>query len=152
MAKTRRNPGENGVEWHYIQPGKPMQNGFVESFNGRLRDECLNEHLFASLKEARRIIEAWRIDYNHIRPHTSLNGRTPWNSQPNRPDRLSSIKAPQSTLLKLVPKWAKTRTDSTYEWGNNGEQVSNATHVVQLLNLAFGGIRYRRIFARNVSS
>jgi putative transposase len=68
---------ENGVEWHYIQPGKPMQNGFVESFNGRLRDECLNEHLFASLKEARRIIDAWRIDYNHIRPHTSLNGLTP---------------------------------------------------------------------------
>jgi len=68
---------ERGVEWHYIQPGKPMQNGFVESFNGRLRDECLNEHLFASLKEARRIIEAWKIDYNTQRPHTSLDGLTP---------------------------------------------------------------------------
>jgi len=65
------------VEWHYIAPGKPMQNGFVESFNGRLRDECLNEHLFTSLPEARRIIEAWRIDYNTERPHTSLNGLTP---------------------------------------------------------------------------
>jgi putative transposase len=68
---------ERGVEWHYIAPGKPMQNGFVESFNGRLRDECLNEHLFASLAQARRIIEEWRIDYNTNRPHTSLNGLTP---------------------------------------------------------------------------
>ena len=68
---------ERGVAWHYIAPGKPMQNGFVESFNGRLRDECLNEHLFASLAQARRIIEEWRIDYNTNRPHTSLNGLTP---------------------------------------------------------------------------
>jgi putative transposase len=65
------------IERHYIVPGKPMQNGFIESFNGRLRDECLNEHLFTSLPEARRIIEAWRIDYNTQRPHTSLNGLTP---------------------------------------------------------------------------
>jgi putative transposase len=55
---------DNGVEWHYIAPGKPQQNGFMESFNGKLRDECLNEHVFSSLAEARRIIEAWRIDYN----------------------------------------------------------------------------------------
>lgn len=68
---------QRGVEWHYIAPGKPMQNGFVESFNGRLRDECLNEHLFANLKEAREIIEEWRIDYNTNRPHSSLNGLTP---------------------------------------------------------------------------
>jgi putative transposase len=68
---------EHSVEWHYIAPGKPMQNGFVESFNGRLRDECLNEHLFTNLNEARNIIEEWRIDYNTNRPHTSLNGLTP---------------------------------------------------------------------------
>ncbi len=68
---------EQHVEWHYIAPGKPMQNGFVESFNGRLRDECLNEHLFTNLPEARRLIEAWRIDYNTNRPHTSLGGLTP---------------------------------------------------------------------------
>jgi putative transposase len=54
-----------------------MQNGFVKSFNGRLRDECLNEHLFANLHEARQIIEEWRIDCNTNRPHTSLNGLTP---------------------------------------------------------------------------
>ena len=68
---------ERGVDWHYIAPGKPMQNGFAESFIGRLRDECLNEHLFSTLKDARRILEAWRIDYNTQRPHSSLQGLTP---------------------------------------------------------------------------
>ena len=68
---------DHAVEWHYIAPGKPMQNGFVESFNGRLRDECLNEHLFTNLREAQRIIEEWRTDYNTNRPHSSLNGLTP---------------------------------------------------------------------------
>ncbi|GEO83055.1 transposase [Pararhodospirillum oryzae] len=65
------------VEWHYIAPGKPMQNGFVESFNGRLRDECLNEHVFGSLRHARSLIAAWRDDYNSNRPHTGLGGLTP---------------------------------------------------------------------------
>lgn len=69
---------ERQVEWHYIAPGKPMQNGFVESFNGRLRDECLNEHLFDNLRHARDLIGAWRDDYNHHRPHSSLDGLTPW--------------------------------------------------------------------------
>ncbi len=68
---------DTGVNWHYIAPGKPMQNAFVESFNGRLRDECLNEHIFGNLAEARRIIETWRIDYNTERPHTSLGGLAP---------------------------------------------------------------------------
>ena len=67
---------DQGIEWHYIAPGKPMQNGFVESFNGRMRDECLNEHVFGSLTDARQIVEAWRIDYNTVRPHGRL-GRLP---------------------------------------------------------------------------
>ncbi len=62
---------ERQVEWHYIAPGKPMQNGFAESFIGRFRDECLNEHLFESLKQARRIIENWRCDYNRASEHPS---------------------------------------------------------------------------------
>lgn len=66
-----------GVEWHYITPDKPRQNGFVESFDGRLRDECLNEHLFPSLAAAKRIIEAWRTDYNTVHPHSSLGGLSP---------------------------------------------------------------------------
>jgi putative transposase len=53
---------------HFIEPGKPMQNAFVESFNGKFRDECLNEHWFVSLEDARRKIEAWRQDYNEVRP------------------------------------------------------------------------------------
>jgi putative transposase len=65
------------VDWHYIQPGKPQQNAFVESFNGRLRDECLNETAFSSLAEARAVLAAWRDDYNRVRPHSALANRTP---------------------------------------------------------------------------
>jgi len=68
---------DNRVDWHYIAPGKPTQNGFVESLNGRFRDECLNEHLFRGMAAACRIIEEWRGDYNEHRPHTSLRGLTP---------------------------------------------------------------------------
>jgi putative transposase len=68
---------ERQVEWHYIAPGKPMQNGLVESFIGRLRDECLNERLFHGYRHARECIEEWRTDYNLNRPHTSLGGLTP---------------------------------------------------------------------------
>jgi putative transposase len=68
---------ENRVEWHYIAPGKPMQNGYVESFNGRMRDELLNETLFMSLADARVEIAAWVEDYNRERPHSSLGYATP---------------------------------------------------------------------------
>jgi putative transposase len=68
---------ETGVEWHYIQPGKPMQNGFVESFNGSFRDECLNETLFSTLTKARNHINEWKEDYNRKRPHSSLGNLTP---------------------------------------------------------------------------
>jgi putative transposase len=61
----------------HIQPGKPIQNAFIESFNGRLRDECLNTNWFRNLWEARRKIKAWRHEYNHYRPHSSLAYRTP---------------------------------------------------------------------------
>ncbi len=63
---------QNRVEWHYIAPGKPMQNGFIESFNGRLRDELLNETLFTSLAQARVAIALWHADYNTARPHSPL--------------------------------------------------------------------------------
>lgn len=68
---------ENGVEWHYITPGKPSENGFTESLNGKVRDEFLNEHWFSSMAEVRHLMEAWRQDYNHVRPHSSLNYLTP---------------------------------------------------------------------------
>jgi putative transposase len=66
-----------GIKLSFIRPGKPIENAFVESFNGRLRDECLNTNWFLSLKHARDIIEDWRRDYNTVRPHSSLGGLTP---------------------------------------------------------------------------
>ena len=68
---------EARVEWHYIAPGKPMQNAFIESFNGRLRDELLNETLFSSLSHARAMLNIWRADYNGSRPHSQLGWQTP---------------------------------------------------------------------------
>jgi putative transposase len=68
---------ENFVTQRFIQPGRPMQNGYTESFNGKLRDECLNEHWFRDLTEAKRLIEEWRIRYNTERPHTALGNCTP---------------------------------------------------------------------------
>jgi putative transposase len=62
----------NGVRSHFIDPGKPVQNAFIESLNGKFRDECLNQNWFVSLAEARQVIEAWRGDYNTARPHCSL--------------------------------------------------------------------------------
>ena len=66
-----------GVKLDFIRPGKPTENGFIESFNGRLRDECLNVNEFATIDQARTVLEAWRHDYNHHRPHGSLGNLTP---------------------------------------------------------------------------
>jgi transposase InsO family protein len=68
---------DNEIEWHYIAPGKPMQNGYVESFNGRMRDELLNETLFHGLDHARAVIGEWAEDYNTCRPHSSIGYQTP---------------------------------------------------------------------------
>jgi putative transposase len=86
---------ETGVEWHYIAPGKPVQNAFVESFNGRLRDQCLNEHAFASLAEARSIVETWRIDYNTVRPIRASAASRPRCSQPG-PTRTKTDPPPRN--------------------------------------------------------
>ena len=68
---------QRGVKLHFIDPGQPGQNAYIESFNGKFRDECLNENWFVSLAEARQRIEAWRRDYNQVRPHSSLGYQTP---------------------------------------------------------------------------
>jgi putative transposase len=68
---------ETGIDWHYIAPGKPTQNAFVESFNGRLRDELLNETLFSSLAQVREALEAWKDDYNTVRPHSGVGNLPP---------------------------------------------------------------------------
>jgi transposase InsO family protein len=67
----------HAVDWHYIAPGRPMQNGYIESFNGRMRDELLNESLFVDLDQARQLIGDWVADYNTARPHSSLGYKTP---------------------------------------------------------------------------
>lgn len=66
-----------GVRLHFIQPGRPVENAYMESFNARLRDECLNQHWFLTIGHARQVIEEWRRDYNEARPHSSLGGLTP---------------------------------------------------------------------------
>ena len=68
---------ENGVQLHFITPGRPMENGYIESFNGKFRDECLNENWFFDLADARRKIAEWKADYNHVRPHSALGYKTP---------------------------------------------------------------------------
>jgi len=68
---------EHKIELCFIRPGKPIENAYAESFNGRVREECLNQHLFDGLEHARELCEAWREDYNTIRPHTSLGGLSP---------------------------------------------------------------------------
>jgi putative transposase len=67
----------NGVKLDFSRPGKPTDNAFIESFNGRLRQECLNQNWFTTLDDAKQIVETWREDYNQFRPHSSLDHRTP---------------------------------------------------------------------------
>jgi putative transposase len=68
---------ERGIKLHFIRPGKPVDNAYMESFNGKFRDECLNQNWFMSLGHARQVIEEWRVDYNLVRPHSSLDDMTP---------------------------------------------------------------------------
>jgi hypothetical protein len=107
------------LAWHYIEPGKPVQNAFIESFNSRLRDECLNEHVFLSLKEARATIEAWRYDYNHLRPHGSLGALTP--------NQFAALKGQEIQ----PPQEGENTTVSTYDWREIGEQATCCKCLVQ---------------------
>ena len=77
---------QNRVQLHFIEPGKPIQNAHIESFNGRLRDECLNQEWFTSLRQAQSVIEHWRQDYNQRRPHSALDNMPPvvWLQQQNQ--------------------------------------------------------------------
>lgn len=90
---------EAKVDWHYIDPGKPIQNAFVESFNGRLRDEFLNETLFTSLGQAKIALEDWRRDYNHVRPHSRIGWRTP-------AEYAEELAMRRAKALKLVDDYA----------------------------------------------
>ena len=101
----------NHLELRFIRPGKPIENAYVESFNGKCRDECLNEHWFVSLADAQALIEAWRIDYNTVRPQSALKGRTPAQFaedsrgarrlSPARPDLLKNANHPEGLSLSV---------------------------------------------------
>jgi putative transposase len=93
---------ENGVRLETIRPGRPMENGYIESFNGKMREECLNEHWFTDLSDARERIEAWRVDYNTRRPHSALDYQTPVEFA-HRAAALRSPTAPCAPLLGPVP-------------------------------------------------
>ena len=91
---------QRGVTLHFIQPGKPVQNAFLESFNGTFRDECLNEHWFLTLQEAQIVIEAWRREYNEERTHSTIGDVTPMEFIKHYQDR--SQAARESTSLAVV--------------------------------------------------
>ena len=95
---------EAKVEWHYIAPGKPMQNGFIESFNGKLRDEKLNDTLFSTLHQARVELATWRNDYNHHRPHSGLGWLTP--SEFAKAATSAQAKAMDAALLDVYASMA----------------------------------------------
>jgi putative transposase len=95
---------EAKVEWHYIAPGKPTQNGFIESFNGKLRDEKLNDTLFSTLHQARVELASWRNDYNHHRPHSGLGWLTP--SEFAKTAKSGQAKATDAALLDVYAPMA----------------------------------------------
>lgn len=97
-----------GVRISYIQPGKPMQNGYAESFNGRLRDECLNGHYFEDVDDARQKIETWRKHYLTERPHSSLGGKTPAEMA-----KLAGVPTPFASAMRSKPKCARGQGDPT---------------------------------------
>lgn len=95
----------NGVALHFIDPGKPVQNAFIESFNGKFRDECLNQNWHTGLEDARRIIETWRVDYNTVRPHSSLGYQTPEEYAAQVTARPAS---PPTPVVSLPLAWEQT--------------------------------------------
>lgn len=105
---------EHAIAWHYIAPGKPQQNAFIESFNGRLRDELLNETLFVSLAHARAMLAAWKDNYNTIRPHGALG-----NLPPAAYATLSASVMPRPG----APELSRTAVAPSSPQGSNAEQI-----------------------------
>ena len=117
---------ERGVAWHYIAPGKPTQNAFVESFNGRLRDECLNETVFTSLRQARAVLAAWRGDYNEVRSHSALGGRAPGTIRlPPCSPASNPLRAGSAGGLR--PGLTQAARDGLHEDGRDGETALDRT-------------------------
>jgi putative transposase len=117
---------DRGVAWNYIAPGKPQQNAFVESFNGKLRDECLNETLFTTLAHARAVLAAWQRDYNEVRPHSALGGRAPASiSLPSSSPASRPLRAAFGGGLR--PALTQAARDGLDEEGRDGETALDRT-------------------------
>ena len=110
---------ETRVEWHYIAPGKPQQNAFIESFNGRLRDELLNETLFTSLDHVREALAIWMEDYNTVRPHSALG-----NLPPAVYAKLSAPEMQRDGALRYVEGSAPRPVASPSQQGSNEARIS----------------------------
>ncbi len=104
---------QNQVALHFIERGKPTQNALIESFNGKFRDECLNQNWFVDLRDAQEVIEAWRVDFNTVRPHSSLGYLTPEEFAGSAAARPAS---PPTPVVSPVPAWA----------GSNGQEPRSA--------------------------
>jgi putative transposase len=109
---------ETRVDWHYIAPGKPQQNAFIESFNGRLRDELLNETLFASLAHARVVLARWKLDYNTIRPHSSIGNLVPADYA-----KLSAPASQRDGTLRAIGGFAPRPVAAPSQVGSNGRST-----------------------------
>jgi len=109
---------EMSVDWHYIAPGKPTQNAFAESFNGRLRDELLNETLFTSLAHAREALDAWKQDYNTVRPHSGLG-----NLPPAVYAKLSDPEKQRDGTLRSIGGFAPRPVAPPSQTGSNDERT-----------------------------
>jgi putative transposase len=119
---------DSRVDWHYIDPGKPVQNAFIESFNGRLRDEFLNETLFTSLAQARAALEEWRRDYNNVRPHSRIGWLTPAAYAEQALRATGPRRCAIDGLRALAPCYRSDRgvqpPDSSYDWIKVGGNVT----------------------------
>ena len=131
---------DNKVAWHYIAPGKPTQNAFIESFIGRLRDELLNETLFRSLAHTRVALETWRADYNTTRPHSRLGWMTPITYAAAR--RSAALRSPDGSAPRTATITAQqgfTRQDSSSCWIKLGGNVTHHLCSIFCANSAAAG-------------
>ena len=121
---------EHAVTLHFIDPGKPIQNAHCESFHGRLRDECLNEHWFLSLGDARRIVEAWRQDYNQDGPHSALGYQSPAEFAAGKHD--SGRPPRRRTLIILGPNYGGRSPEQlvVLRWNDREERFNRLPKVV----------------------
>ena len=114
------------IEWHYIAPGKPTQNAFIESFNARLRDELLNQTLFTSLAQVRAVLNTWKDNYNNARPHSALGNLTPTICRLQRSRTATGRSAALHYRLRAPPRYSsepcglKCNRDSAHCWMTNG--------------------------------